>query len=289
MKPQLYTAVTGANSGIGFETTRALASENHRIFMICRNKRKAEEARDRIVKSTENEKIDLIIGDLASLDSVRSIVERLGERSDRLDLLINNAGIIPGEREETVDGYEKSFAVNHLAPFLLTHLTLGLLRNASDARVINVASEAHRAGKFEPENLQLETGYNSIKAYANSKLFNIMFTHELASRLQKTGITTYSLHPGTVRTNLDTGGGGGSLFAFLFKLGKPFMLSPKRGAKTSIYLATEPGIESLNGRYFKNRKEIKPLDIAYDRQKCRDLWEQSEKLAGIDKEEEVAT
>jgi NAD(P)-dependent dehydrogenase (short-subunit alcohol dehydrogenase family) len=155
---------------------------------------------------------------------------------------------------------------------------MDLLKKADSSRVVNVSSEAHKGGRFEPDNIQLTDGYNGLQAYANTKLFNIMFSRELADKVQGTGITTYSLHPGTVRTNLDSGGGGGTLFAFLFKLAKPFMMSPKKGARTSVYLATEPGIESLSGKYFVNNKVAEPLEIAHDKEKCRQLWEISETL-----------
>ncbi len=270
--------ITGANSGIGFETAWALARRDYRIIMVCRNREKAEEAREKIIRQSGNQKIEILIGDLSSREEVLDIASQYCVKYKKLDILINNAGIIPGEREETVDGIEKALAVNHLAPFLLTNKLLNPLLNAEEARVITVSSEAHKAGKFEPDNLQLNIGYNSLKAYANSKLFNIMFANELAQRFNHTPVTSYSLHPGTVRTNIHSGGSGYSLFSFLLKLGRPFMRSPKRGAKTSVYLATEPGIETLNGNYFVDEKVEDPLEIAFDREKCRQLWEISETL-----------
>ncbi len=270
--------ITGANSGIGFQTVKKLAEEGNRITMLCRNREKAEQAKKQIMNQTGSRDIEILIGDLSLQRDIHKAATEFKTQNEKLDLLINNAGIIAGGRETTPEGHEKSLSVNHLAPFLLTHLMLDLLENAGRARVVNVASEAHKGGVFDPDNIQLTFGYNGLKAYANTKLYNIMFTRELADKVQGTGITAYSLHPGTVRTNLDTGGGGGSLFTFLFKLAKPFMMSPKKGARTSIYLATEPGIESLSGKYFVNKKVAEPLDIAQDKEKCRQLWELSETL-----------
>ena len=270
--------ITGANSGIGFHTAKKLAEEGNRITMLCRNREKAEQAKKQIMDQTGSRDIDILIGDLSLQRNIHKIAKEFKSLNEKLDLLINNAGIIAGERQTTPEGHEKTLAVNHLAPFLLTHLMLDLLKNADGARIVNVASEAHKGGTFDPDNIQLTDGYNGLKAYANTKLYNIMFTRELADRVKGTGITTYALHPGTVRTNLDSGGGGGSLFTFLFKIAKPFMMSPKKGARTSVYLATEPGIESLSGKYFVNKKVAKPLDIAHEKEKCRQLWELSESL-----------
>lgn len=270
--------ITGANSGIGFHTAKKLAEGGNRITLLCRNREKAEQAKKQIMDQTDSRDIDILIGDLSLQRDIHKIATEFKSLNEKLVLLINNAGIIAGERQTTPEGHEKTLAVNHLAPFLLTHLMLDLLKNADNARVVNIASEAHKGGTFDPDNIQLTDGYNGLKAYANTKLYNIMFTRELADRVKGTGITTYALHPGTVRTNLDSGGGGGSLFTFLFKIAKPFMMSPKKGARTSVHLATEPGIESLSGKYFVDKKVTKPLDIAHDKEKCRQLWELSETL-----------
>jgi len=276
---ELKTAViTGANSGIGFEISKSLALKKYHIIMVCRNMQKATRAKEKLLEANSEASTEIIPADLADQTEVKGTAEKIRKKHDRVDLLINNAGIVPGERELTVDGIEKSLAVNHLAPFMLTYMLKDLLKSAKASRIINVASEAHRAGKFDPDNFQLEVGYNSLKAYANSKLYNIMFTSELADRLQNTGTIAFSLHPGTIRTNLDSGGGGGSLFSFLFKLGKPFMQGPGKGAKPVVYLATESGLEPLNGKYFKKKKPIRPSGDAEDRGKCRLLWDLSETL-----------
>jgi NAD(P)-dependent dehydrogenase (short-subunit alcohol dehydrogenase family) len=270
--------ITGANSGIGFETARTLAARDFRIVMVCRNRAKAEDAKSKIIQHTDNHQIDILIGDLALQKDIFGISEAFYERYEKLDVLVNNAGIIPGKREETPQGIEKSLAVNHLAPFLLTNLLQKALLQAEKGRIITVASEAHRAGTYDPDNLQLSEGYNSFKAYANSKLFNIMFTAGLADRLSDTSVTAYSLHPGTVRTNIHSGSSQHSIFSFLLQLAKPFLRSPKKGAMTSVYLARNPGIETLSGKYFIGKKVVSPLKVAANKEKCMNLWEISETL-----------
>jgi len=238
-------------------------------------------------------RIEIEICDLSDMSSIRELATRLRARLTSVDRLINNAGILsPARRELTREGFEKTFATNHLAYFLLTRELMPLLKAAPEVRIINVASDAHRYGRFEPTNLQLERGYNTSKAYGNSKLFNIMFTHELAKRLSDNGsgngsgsgsgnrpgngsnITTYSLHPGVVNTNFAAG--NNSLFGRLFNLGRFFMLSPEKGARTTNYLATEPNMERWNGRYFSNEKLSKATPIATNDDACKTLWEQSE-------------
>ena len=273
--------ITGANSGIGFETAIELAKREAYIVMLCRNEQKGLQAKDEIIRRTGNTGVDVIIADLAWQKDIRRAASEFLSRFDKLDVLINNAGIIPPSRRETsADDIELGLAVNHLAPFLLTHLLMDSLRAAGNARVVTVASEAHRSGRFHKENLELERNYNSIRSYGNSKMYNIMFAREFARRTEGSGITSYSLHPGVVRTNLDTGGGF-SWYGFLFKLGKPFMISPKRGAQTTIYLATEPGIEQWNGGYFKSKKPAKPWKAARNDEDAKTLWEMSEELVGL--------
>ncbi len=271
--------VTGANSGIGFEISKTLFERGFEVWMLCRNRQRAKEAAESIASGTEPERLRLLIADLGIQSEVRRAAETFRTQRNRLDLLVNNAGIIPGsQREETAEGIEKTLAVNHLAPFLLTSELFEPLKSAGSARVVNVASEAHRAGEFDPGNLQLKTGYNSTRAYANTKMFNIMFSFELHRRMSEQGITVYAVHPGTVRTRIDAGGSSGSLFLLLYKLGKPFMRSPKKGAETPLWLALEPGIESMSGRYFQDKRVKEPLEIAHNPQACRKLWELSEEL-----------
>jgi len=184
--------------------------------------------------------------------------------------------MIAKKREETVDGLEKTFAINHMGYFLFTQLLLDHIKTADSARIINVASEAHKTGTFESDNLQLETGFNPMKAYGNSKLFNILFTFELAERLKGSGVTANCLHPGVVRTNF--GRQSHWIMKLLIAIGRPFMVSPQKGASTSVYLATSDEVEGISGEYFKNRKRKRPSRAARNMDHAKKLWEISEKL-----------
>lgn len=270
--------VTGANSGIGKITAQALLAEGYHVVMICRNPGKAEKAREDIMAEAGSEKADILICDLSEMKQVYKTAEIIRQNYKRLDILVNNAGFISdGGRKESPEGIELTFAVNHLAYFLLAKELLPLLKVTPQSRIINVASNAHRYGRFEPNNLQLTNNYNAKRAYGNSKLFNIMFTHHLNKKLKGHDITTYSLHPGVVNTNFASG--SDSWFAKLFQLGRSFMLSPEQGAKTVIYLCTAPEIEKHSGKYFYKSRPVKPRKKeAMDDEACRELWEISEKI-----------
>jgi len=269
--------VTGANSGIGKITALELAKRNYRVVMVCRNQEKAAAAKQEIAEETDNEYVQIEICDLSLMSNIRRSAKQIRETNTSIDLLVNNAGLLPqSERQTTSEGFEMTFAVNHLAYFLLTRELLPALKSAESGRVVNVASEAHKSGTFDSENLQLEIGYSTVKAYGNSKLFNIMFTRQLHKELDGTNISTFSLHPGVVNTNFAAD--SDSFFAKLFNLGRFFMLSPEKGASTSVYLCTEPGIEHLSGHYFIKSKPAKPSGIAMDDAACRQLWEKSKKL-----------
>ncbi|MFH5832737.1 SDR family oxidoreductase [Halalkalibaculum sp. DA384] len=274
--------ITGANSGIGKATAIELAERGAYIVMLCRNEKKAEQAREEIINKTGQTGIEILLADLAVQHDIRNAAQAFLDTFDQLDLLVNNAGIIASGRQETVDGIEKTLAVNHLAPFLLTHLLMDALKAAPSARVINVSSEAHRtaAHAFDLNNLQLKEGFSPMKAYGVSKLCNIMFTHELAKRTSGTRVTTNALHPGVVRSRLTS---EASWFMYLlFAIGRPFMKSPQKGAETTVYLATSPEVENTSGKYFKNKKETQPADIAYNDELTEKLWEISCQLTGIE-------
>lgn len=270
--------VTGANSGIGKITSRELLKEGYRVVMICRNPEKAEAAKKEITEEAENDRADILICDLSDMDQIRQTATKIKFNYERLDRLVNNAGFLPdGKRKETREGIELTFAVNHLAYFLMTKELMPLLEKTESSRIINVASNAHRYGEFDPDNIQLKEGYSAYKAYGNSKLFNIMFTYQLDRELEGKDITTYCLHPGVVDSNFAAE--SNSLFAKLFNLGRFFMKSPEKGAQTPIYLCTEPRIEKHSGKYFSKSKPKKPRKrAATDDQKCRMLWEISEEL-----------
>lgn len=269
--------VTGANSGIGKITALELARRQYQVVMVCRNQEKAEAAKKEITKETGNNNIEIEICDLGLMSNIRKSSQQISQTHPRIDLLVNNAGMLPqSKRETTSEGFEMTFAVNHLSYFLLTRELLPALKSAERSRVVNVASEAHKSGTFDPDNLQLENGYSTAKAYGNSKLFNIMFSRQLHRELHGTNISTYSLHPGVVNTNFAAD--SDSFFAKLFNLGRIFMLSPQKGASTSVYLCTEPNIEHLSGHYFIKSKPAKPSTVAMDDAACSQLWEKSRKL-----------
>lgn len=272
--------ITGANSGIGFETTKALAAKGAYIVMVCRNGDKAQTARKKIVEETSNPGIDIVLCDFAIQAEIRQAADEIKKNYAQIDALINNHGFIASHREETVDGLEETFAVNHLGYFLFTNLLLDDIKAAGNARIVNVASNAHRRGEFNPKNLQLDSGFSPMQAYANSKLYNIMFTKELAKRLAKTDVTANCLHPGVIATNF---GKSGSWYVQLFFrfLGRPFLKTPKQGAETVIYLAASPEVEEMSGIYFKNKQPTTPTKTARDDEAAKELWEMSEKFCGI--------
>lgn len=273
--------VTGANSGIGKATVLGLAEKGAYVIMLCRNKERAEEAKQDIIDKTGHPGIEIIIADLGIQYDVRRAAEQFNHKFDALDVLINNAGLIASKREETPDGIEKTLAVNYLGPFLLTNLLMDALENADKARVINVSSEVHRAGAkiFDIDNLQLSRDYSSTKAYGLSKLCNIMFTHQLALRNDPEKLTANALHPGVVGTQLAEEASW--LYKLFYTWGKPFMRSNTKGAETSVYLATSDEVERVSGKYFKDKKVKQPAAIAFDDELSRQLWEKSEQLIGL--------
>lgn len=273
--------VTGANSGIGKEIVREFARQGAYVVMICRNKKKAKRAKRELVKDTGHTGIEVMLADLALQYDVRNVAEQISRKFEEIDILVNNAGIVPGKRKETIDGIERTLAINHLAPFLLTNLLLDKLKNATEARVITTASGAHRRAIdfFDPDNLQLRNGYKPMEAYGLSKLCNIMFTYELAKRCRGSSVTANCFHPGLVRTQLTDEARWS--YRVVFTLGKPFMRSPKKGAETAIWLATSDEVKSISGKYFKDKRESKPASIAFRDELTEKLWEISADMTGL--------
>ncbi|WP_370650182.1 SDR family oxidoreductase [Oscillochloris sp. ZM17-4] len=271
--------VTGANSGIGRVTALELARKGATVVMICRSRSKGEAARDAIIAESGNQQVELILADFASLSSVRRGAEEFLTRHDRLHVLVNNAGLYLGERLLSQEGHEMTFAVNHLAPFLLTNLLLGALRAAAPARVVTVSSGAHMAGHIRFDDLDSKRGYRGFRAYSDSKLANVLFSNELARRLAGGGVSSNSLHPGAVATNFASGSGG--LLGIGFGLMRPFFISPEQGAQTSIYLASSPGVAGVSGQYFAKsrptRSSAESTNVAVQRR----LWEVSEQMTGL--------
>jgi retinol dehydrogenase-12 len=271
--------VTGGNTGIGLETAAGLAAMGARVVITARDPAKGSAAVAEIRRRTPDANVDTMELDLSRLADVREFAAALTEP---IDVLINNAGAVLDERRVTQDGLEMTFQVNHLAPFLLTNLLLPKLKERAPSRIVNVASTAHRGGKLDFDDLQTErASYRGMRAYGTSKLCNILFTRELARRLQGTNVTANSLHPGTVRTGFGKDGDTSGLFALGLKIAGPFFLTPKTGAKTPIYLASSPDVEGVTGEYFVRSKIAKPSAAATDDEAARRLWEVSEELVGL--------
>jgi NAD(P)-dependent dehydrogenase (short-subunit alcohol dehydrogenase family) len=268
--------VTGANSGIGKVTAKALAAGGATVIMVSRNRDKGEAARDEIVRDTEAKNVDLMITDFSNLGQIGRLAANVKAKYPRLHTLVNNAGTYIDKRTLTADGYETTFAVNHLGYFLLTRDLLDLMKSSAPARIVNVASDAHRRGHIHFDDLSLEDAYSGWKAYSQSKLANVLFTYELARRLRGTGVTANCVHPGVVGTNLfDSVGGWAGKLVRLFT---PFMRTPEKGADTMIWLASSPEVEGVTGKYFADRKEQATNPESYDTTIAARLWEVSERM-----------
>jgi NAD(P)-dependent dehydrogenase (short-subunit alcohol dehydrogenase family) len=273
--------VTGATNGIGIWTALGLAAGGATVGIVARDRTRGEAMREFLSRRAPSGQIDLFIADLASLAEVRRLAGEVKARYPRLDLLINNAGLARDRRELTADGFELVFAVNHLAPFLLTLELLDLLRHAAPARIVNVGSELSDRAKIDFDNLQSERRYSVLGAYGQSKLALMLFTFELARRLAGSGVTANIVHPGGVATNiLDLGGWRGALLTTLKPLLKLFLLSPEQGARTTLHVSTASELASVTGRYFKASREAVPNPLAADRTLAAALWARSVALTG---------
>jgi len=277
--------VTGATSGIGQETALGLAREGARVLIVGRDPARGEAARADIAKRSGNDRIELLLADLASLREVARLAGEVRARCPALHVLVNNAGIVNLKRQQSPDGFEATFAVNHLAYFALTLQLLDLLRASAPARIVNVSSDAHRFGQIDWDDLQSEKRYRGLpyvaamRVYGTSKLQNILFTRELARRLEGSGVTANCLHPGAVSTRLGANNGGGS--RVVTSLLRPFMLSPADGAKTSIHLAVSPEVTGISGGYFTKMREARCSRPARDVDAARRLWQVSAELTGL--------
>lgn len=271
--------VTGASSGIGTEIVRGLAQRGAAVVMVARDRERGEAARDAIARATGSDAVELVLCDLASQRQVRELAAEIARRHPVLDVLVHNAGLILGSRVLTEDGLETTFAVNHVAPFLLTRLLHGQLAAAGAARVVTVASEAHRGAEIDFDDPSAERGYSSWRAYARSKLANILFTRELARRSEGSGIIASCLHPGVVRTGF--GRQGSLLVRAWFKLSGPLLLSAEKGADTAVWLACAPEAAASGGGYYIRRRPARPSRAARDAESARRLWRLSERLTGL--------
>jgi NAD(P)-dependent dehydrogenase (short-subunit alcohol dehydrogenase family) len=271
--------VTGATSGIGEETALALAREGARVVIVARSPERGAKALERIRAESGNRSIELAQADLASLAEIRRLAQELLAACPKIHVLVNNAGVVNLERRVTVDGFEETFAVNHLAYYALTNLLLGRLRESAPARIVNVASDAHKFGPLDPDDLHSEKSYRAMRVYGRSKTANILFTVELARRLEGTGVTVNAVHPGPVASRL--GKNNGLLGRTVTSLLAPFFLSPERGARTSVHVATAPELAGVSGRYFAKCREARSTAAARDPALARRLWDESARLTGI--------
>ena len=271
------TVITGATSGIGKETALGLAKKDHALYLLVRNTIKGDQLKQEIISQTGNKNIHVIKCDLADLQSVREAAEELKAKLFAVNVLINNAGGIFDKRALSKDGFEMTFATNHLGHFLLTNNIMPLLEKGH-ARIINVSSEAHKMGKADFDDLQWEQrSYSAWKAYGMAKLFNIYFTRSLAEKFADKGVSSFALHPGIVKSAF-WGGVGGFLSKVMELLATPFMISAEEGAKTSIFLATESGLEAKSSQYFIKCKIAKSTELAWSEANRNMLWDISKKL-----------
>ncbi|MFQ5817975.1 MAG: SDR family oxidoreductase [Terriglobia bacterium] len=268
--------ITGANSGIGKATALGLAKMGATVVMVCRNQGRGAAALQEIKAQSGNEAVELMLADLSCQAAVRQLAQDFKDRYQQLHVLVNNAGLQLWERSLTVDSIETTFAVNHLAAFLLTNLLLDVLKAGVPSRIVNVSSVVHRWASIDFDNLQGEAGYNSNRAYYQSKLANVYFTYELARRLKGTGVTVNCLEPGMVRTNFARDFRG--FFRLMAILYRPFMKSPEKGAEPVLYLACSPEVEGVSGKYFAKKRELRSSKQSYDTAIARRLLEVSEEL-----------
>ncbi len=263
--------ITGANSGIGKATAIGLAMMNATIVMMCRSKERGEEVQKEIIELTGNKKVDLLLCDLSSQESIRKFVSEFKSKYQKLHILINNAGVMLSKRVISVDGFEMNFAVNYLASFLLTNLLLDVLKKSAPSRIINVSSAAHRMAKMDFDDLQSEKRkYRLFKIYGISKLALMLFSYELNRRLERTSVTVNTVHPGVVNTNL-----GQDQSSFSKGFAKLFFKKPEKGAETSIYLASSQEVEGITGKYFAKKQQKQSSEESYNEDYAKRLWELS--------------
>jgi retinol dehydrogenase-14 len=270
--------VTGGTGGIGRATALGLATMGAHLAITGRDRGRAEAAAGEI--RAAGGRVDVFVADLSSQSEVRRLADEVLQRLPRIDVLVNNVGGYWNTRHVTADGLERTFALNHLAPFLLTNLLLDRLQQSAPARVVTVSSNAHAQGRIDFDDLQGERSYSGARAYSQSKLANVLFTYELARRLPATSVTANALHPGVVRTSFgaeDPGGVQRRLVPFM----RLFMKAPAQGAATSIHLACAPELERVTGRFFANRKPTRSARHSYDQVAAARLWQVSTELVGL--------
>lgn len=270
--------VTGGTDGIGKEAARQLAIMGATIVIVGRDRSKSENVVNEIALASGNERISYLLADLSAQSQVRQLAQDFQERFDRLDVLVNNAGSVFLRKRLSVDGIEMTFALNHLAYFLLTNLLLDMLKASAPSRIVNTSSGSHLGGKINFKDVNLSRGYFSQRAYAQSKLANVMFTFELASRLEGSGVTANAFHPGFVKTNM------GAYYNWIVRVLKPLIfrtgIPVEEGAETLVYLASSPQVAGVSGKYFYRLKPRETNPLAQDKEGQRRLWALSEEMIG---------
>ncbi|KKK43885.1 MAG: Rhamnolipids biosynthesis 3-oxoacyl-[acyl-carrier-protein] reductase [Candidatus Lokiarchaeum sp. GC14_75] len=270
--------ITGANSGIGKATAIGLAKEGATIIMVCRDKERGEKAKKEIIELTNNKNVEVFLCDLSSQEDIRKFVSEFKGKYQTLHVLINNAGVMISKRIISDEGLEMNFAVNHLAPFLLTNLLLDILKKSAPSRIINVSSGLHKRGKIDFEDLQNENKKTALfKMYGDSKLALMLWSYELSRRLEGTNVTINTVHPGVVNSNL-----GRHQSKFSQGFGKLFFKKPEKGAETSIYLASSPEVEGITGKYFVKKVPRQSSKESYNEEYAKRIWDISAKMTGLE-------
>lgn len=278
MSPDYTIVVTGANTGIGYAIVEALARAQHHVVLVSRDAHKGQTALERIRRDAQAENLELVVGDVGSIAQTRQLSATLLERYPRLQVLINNAGVWPTQRELNEDGLERAFMVNHLAPFMLNRLLLERLQQNAPARIVNVNAGLYVKGALDMDKTPYGHDFSALKTYANTKLCNVLMTVEMARRLAHRNVTLNAVHPGVIRTNL---GASGGVFGLVMRVVKRFWGKPEDGARAPVWLATAPELAGVTGRYYFLQKEIELTPQAQDTEAARRLWEFSSKLAGL--------
>lgn len=273
--------VTGATAGIGLSTAKAIAKMGATVVIVGRNLQKTEGVVNDLKQETGNQNIDFIIADLSSQADIHRMAEAFKATYDRLDVLVNNAGAMMMSRQETVDGLEMSFALNHLGYFLPTLLLLDVMKASTPARIVNVSSALHSGRSLDFDDLQMKANYSGMGAYGASKLMNVYFTYELARRLAGTDITVNALHPGLVASNFALTNNTGFLRRIVRFAMNLISISNEDGAKTSVYLATSPEVEGVTGKYFEKSQEKRSSEESHNEADAKRLWEISEEITGV--------
>jgi NAD(P)-dependent dehydrogenase (short-subunit alcohol dehydrogenase family) len=266
--------LTGATSGIGRAAAIELAKQGAEVALVGRDENRVEKVAEEASEAGEDATVHQHVADLSSMSEVRKLAKEVSEAYEHIDVLANNAGAMFASRKETDDGFEQTLALNHLAPFLLTNLLREQLR---DGRVVTTASDAHKSGRLDLDDLQFEKSYSAMRVYGTSKLCNILFTRELAKRASELHANCF--HPGTVRTGFGKNDGG--IWKVLTTVAGPFMRSPERGAQSLVWLALSDDAESLDGEYMEDEKVAEPSAAAQDEDLARKLWERSAELVGL--------